>query len=361
MYTIYIEQQARLDSSGKKRVSKLNLVDLAGSERDKKVGLDSSEGGDNSLKDESNYINKSLTFLEQCVVALTNRGRSHVPYRSTKLTYVLKDSLGGNCNTLMYCCVYGVSDHLEETVSSLRLAARMRHVKNESVANMQQDATAYTRNLERQVAHLKQELRMHDALAGKAGETYAEYTPEQRMEIQHQVKEYLAAPLETEDSIITVRSLRHVMEVFKQFKVIVNNMKSEAVEQAKDELTKSGFVAAADDTGAADSGAAAGGDGAGADSAADPGQGQDGEGVGEVESGDTGLGIAPSDARPEIESKEEASDSSGEFLNDKKGRERARRNLHTRTIGFFLDCFSLQKQLCPPSRMLLELLPLPSP
>ena len=54
--------------------------------------------------------------------------------------------------------------------------------------------------LERQVAHLKQELRMHDALAGKAGETYAEYTPEQRMEIQHQVKEYLAAPLETEDS-----------------------------------------------------------------------------------------------------------------------------------------------------------------
>lgn len=50
---------------------------------------------DNDIKRESNYINKSLTFLEQCVVALTNKNRTHVPYRSTKLTYVLKDSLGG--------------------------------------------------------------------------------------------------------------------------------------------------------------------------------------------------------------------------------------------------------------------------
>ena len=293
------------------------------------------------------------------MVALTNRGRSHVPYRSTKLTYVLKDSLGGNCNTLMYCCVYGVNEHLEETVSSLRLAARMRRVKNESVANMQQDATAYTRNLERQVAHLKQELRMHDALAGKAGETYAEYTPEQRMEIQHQVKEYLAAPLETEDSIITVRSLRHVMEVFKQFKVIVNNMKSDAVEQAKEELAKSGFVAPGGQAGADAAGAAAGGDGgagAAADGAADAGQGQDGEGVGEVESGDTGLGIAPSDARPEVESKEEAADEDGKLLEKavragkRKGRSRTKESPNS--LPFF---FPQPPQLShPPWRTCLD-------
>ena len=51
----------------------------------------------------------------------------------------------------MYTCVYGLNEHLEETVSSLRLAARMRRVKNESVTNLQQDSTAYTRSLERQV------------------------------------------------------------------------------------------------------------------------------------------------------------------------------------------------------------------
>lgn len=77
--------------------SKLHLVDLAGSERIEKSG---STGG---LVKEATHINKSLSFLEQVVLALSKRGpgggKGVVAYRQSKLTYILKDSLGGNCNT----------------------------------------------------------------------------------------------------------------------------------------------------------------------------------------------------------------------------------------------------------------------
>lgn len=74
------------------------MVDLAGSERLKKT-IDGDI--DDTTKKESMYINQSLTYLEQCVVALSKKNPGHVPYRQTKLTNVLKDSIGGNCNTLM--------------------------------------------------------------------------------------------------------------------------------------------------------------------------------------------------------------------------------------------------------------------
>ena len=65
-------------------------------------------------------------------MALSRKGASHVPYRQTKLTNVLKDALGGNCNTLMFSCIWGESAHLEETISTLRLAQRMMRVQNDA-------------------------------------------------------------------------------------------------------------------------------------------------------------------------------------------------------------------------------------
>ncbi len=84
--------------------------------------------GDAATRRESQYINKSLTFLEQVVVALTSKSRSHIPYRQTKLTSFLRDSLGGNCRTLMLACIWAESRHLEETISTLQLAQRMMKV-----------------------------------------------------------------------------------------------------------------------------------------------------------------------------------------------------------------------------------------
>ena len=74
------------DEEGDVVFSKLNLVDLAGSERIEKSG---STGG---LAKEAAHINRSLTFLEQVVVALTQSKRDHIPYRQSKLTYLLKVS-----------------------------------------------------------------------------------------------------------------------------------------------------------------------------------------------------------------------------------------------------------------------------
>ena len=107
VFTLYIKQKSSLSNNSATRFSKLNLVDLAGSERLKKtIGEEGSTLTDETMCRESNFINKSLSYLEQCIVALTTKKRSHIPYRQTKLTNLLKDSLGGNSETVLIACVY---------------------------------------------------------------------------------------------------------------------------------------------------------------------------------------------------------------------------------------------------------------
>jgi len=117
LFTMHFQQKSRLGIDVKIRHSKLQLVDLAGSERLKKT---MSASHDAAIKKESMYINKSLTYLEQCVVALTSRDRGFVPYRQTKLTHVLKDSLGGNCRTLLIACIWG-GNYCTDTLAILKL------------------------------------------------------------------------------------------------------------------------------------------------------------------------------------------------------------------------------------------------
>jgi len=109
IFTIFLQQRARSGVSERIVCSKLNLVDLAGSERLKKTMDDADDlvKIDATTKKESMYINQSLTYLEQCVVALSKKNPGHVPYRQTRLTNVLKDAIGGNCNTLMFANIYG--------------------------------------------------------------------------------------------------------------------------------------------------------------------------------------------------------------------------------------------------------------
>ena len=84
IFSVHIRIRSRVDSSGVVTKCKLNLVDLAGSERLKKTVTDG------ALASESMYINRSLTYLEQVVVALSSKGRSHTPYRQSKLTHLLQ-------------------------------------------------------------------------------------------------------------------------------------------------------------------------------------------------------------------------------------------------------------------------------
>lgn len=130
VYTLHIETRSRVESTDKVINSKLHMVDLAGSERCKKTG---SSGL--TLK-EATFINKSLSFLEQVVIALSSSVRDHIPYRQSKLTNLLRDSLGGNCKTVMVANIWPESSHLEETVGTLKFATRMMRVSNDATVNI---------------------------------------------------------------------------------------------------------------------------------------------------------------------------------------------------------------------------------
>ncbi|KAE9176688.1 hypothetical protein PF005_g24811 [Phytophthora fragariae] len=181
---------------GRVTLSKLHLLDLAGSERLKKT----------TIKKESIDINQCLSFLKQCIVALGSKKQRHTPYRQMKLTNVLKDSLGGNSNTLMFACIWGECRHLEETISTLKLAQRMMRVQNE---------------YERQIRELKHELVMHDALVERPAVVYDEHTPEQKHQLLQMVRRYIDAPTqEMEDEALRLTSVNEVRELFRQFKLL---------------------------------------------------------------------------------------------------------------------------------------------
>lgn len=78
-----------------------------------------------------------------------------VPFRQSKLTSVLKDSLGGNCRTLMFACIWGERAHLEETVSTLKFAARMMRVRNEAHANVRMDPALLARKYEQRIREVR--------------------------------------------------------------------------------------------------------------------------------------------------------------------------------------------------------------
>ncbi|KAJ3295972.1 Kinesin-like protein kif3a [Rhizoclosmatium sp. JEL0117] len=117
---------------GRKR-SKIHLIDLAGSER-----ADSTGATGDRLK-EGAQINQSLSALGNVISALTSPGnaaKKHIPYRDSKLTYLLSDSLGGNALTLMITCCSPAPRNYSESVSTLRFAERVKKVVNKAVVNM---------------------------------------------------------------------------------------------------------------------------------------------------------------------------------------------------------------------------------
>lgn len=116
------------NDDGSCKTGKLFLVDLAGSEKFKRRVL-----SDKPQKKQN--INKSLTTLGKVIVALTDKKATHVPYRESKLTRILSESLGGNSKT---CLIITASPHPfneAETLSTLRFGARARNIKNAPKVN----------------------------------------------------------------------------------------------------------------------------------------------------------------------------------------------------------------------------------
>jgi hypothetical protein len=128
IFTIYYETIEQNDRGELVKVGKMNLVDLAGSERQSKTKAE----GDR-LK-EANKINLSLTALGNVISALVER-KKHIPFRDSKLTRLLQDSLGGNSKTLMIAACSPADYNFDETLSTLRYASRARKITNKPKVN----------------------------------------------------------------------------------------------------------------------------------------------------------------------------------------------------------------------------------
>ncbi|KAI7814913.1 putative kinesin-like protein KIF9, partial [Triplophysa rosa] len=211
IFTIHIESRSRTLSDAKYITSKLNLVDLAGSERLKKSG---SEG---QVQREAMYINKSLSFLEQAILALSDSRREHVPFRQSKLTHALKDSLGGNCNTVLVANIYGEASQMEETLSTLRFASRMKCVQTKPSINEHIDPVLQVKKLQKEIQFLKEELSTYNTLTYRVGVFNEILSETQVAEVKSQVQRYLSGSLNE----IPIVNVTQIQEVFAQFKKVV--------------------------------------------------------------------------------------------------------------------------------------------
>eukprot|EP01025_Chloroclados_australasicus_P068801 TRINITY_DN9591_c0_g1_i2.p1 TRINITY_DN9591_c0_g1~~TRINITY_DN9591_c0_g1_i2.p1 ORF type:complete len:416 (-),score=33.14 TRINITY_DN9591_c0_g1_i2:151-1398(-) len=135
-------------SNGWRQYGKLCLVDLAGSERQDKTLAE----GQTII--EGNLINKSLSALGNVISALTDGKSSYVPYRDSKLTRVLQDSLGGNARMALLVCCSPCVENAAETLSTLRFGTRVQGITNTIQVNVKKSYA----DLEREVEQLKEEI-----------------------------------------------------------------------------------------------------------------------------------------------------------------------------------------------------------
>jgi kinesin family member 6/9 len=229
IFTVYIERRANPDadvegddptlSSSVAVFSKLHLVDLAGSERMKKTHVSG------VMLKEASHINKSLTFLEQVVIALGDKKRSHIPYRQTPLTNLLKDSLGGNCRTVLVACVWPESSHNDQTLATLKFATRMMRVKTSAIVNAVGTGSsggglasqAFVQKYVSEIQRLQDELAMHDTLSGRSDVDY-DLKRITSAAARARYREQIELFIRDESTPPVIQNLAQIDQLFKMFR-----------------------------------------------------------------------------------------------------------------------------------------------
>lgn len=162
--TIAVEQAIQIKNISDKspsepteifKIAKLNLVDLAGSERVSQSKVDGQR------LEEAKHINSSLTVLGNVISALTVRPkkwRKHIPYRDSKLTRVLQDSLGGNCISVLCTNISPASSCFQESLNTLKFADRAKQIKNKVGINETVDDNTLLKRYETEIKSLRNEL-----------------------------------------------------------------------------------------------------------------------------------------------------------------------------------------------------------
>ena len=167
VFVITVEQMTTELNEGNKtqiKVGKLNLVDLAGSERIRITGTTGQQ------LEESKKINKSLLCLGNVINALTDKkGKNYIPYRDSKLTRLLQDSLGGNCKTTMIAMISPSQDAFSESLSTLYFAQRAKKIKNRPIINEDVNNRALIRKYENELKNLKNELELKNKMLKNNG------------------------------------------------------------------------------------------------------------------------------------------------------------------------------------------------
>ncbi|KAH8255933.1 hypothetical protein KR026_002982 [Drosophila bipectinata] len=171
------------------RMGKLQLVDLAGSERQSKT-----QASGQRLK-EATKINLSLSVLGNVISALVDGKSTHIPYRNSKLTRLLQDSLGGNSKTVMCATISPADSNYMETISTLRYASRAKNIQNRMHIN-EEPKDALLRHFQEEIARLRKQLEEGNSL---------EEEPQSSEEEEDTADDELEAPLEIELESSTVQ------------------------------------------------------------------------------------------------------------------------------------------------------------
>lgn len=164
--------------NGQIKSSKIHLVDLAGSER-----VENLEGVDRLQ--EAKHINESLFYLHNVIDALKTHS-DFIPYRSSKMTMLLKDSLGGNCMTSMIATLSSKTEHIQESIQTAQFAQSVMTITNNARANVALDPSVLIAKLRAEVVRLR-----HELAVARGEENEGELTEEEKEMLKTAVRAFM--------------------------------------------------------------------------------------------------------------------------------------------------------------------------